>query len=205
MHRAHSPLFDADQASRHTPRLTTRYLIPYPHRDGLTRPKPFAPKTKTSTERPLTPSTLAPPASPTRHRHPQLRTSSASHDPHHDRHTACTQGAGTPLPIPVDLNVSTSRRRPERIETAIYYVVTEALTNKAKHAHATIVIDLTTNSPCPPRRPRRRHRRSRPLLPRSALTGINDRILTLDGTMKIISPAGGGTKLLVELPGRNSR
>lgn len=101
-------------------------------------------------------------------------------------------------PIPVDLKVSTPRRLPEPIETAIYYIAAQALTNAAKHAHASIVhLDLTANAVvrlsvrddgiggADPSRG-------------SGLTGINDRVLALEGTMKIVSPAGGGTQLLVE-------
>src|SRR6185312_8838800 len=38
--------------------------------------------------------------------------------------------------VPVDLDVRTNHRLPERVEVATYYVVSEALTNAAKHAQA---------------------------------------------------------------------
>jgi signal transduction histidine kinase len=34
----------------------------------------------------------------------------------------------------------------------------------------------------------------------SGLTGLSDRIEALGGTLKVISPAGGGTTLLIEIP-----
>lgn len=37
----------------------------------------------------------------------------------------------------VRLDVSIPRRLPERIEIAAYYLIAEALTDTAKHAHAT--------------------------------------------------------------------
>ena len=41
--------------------------------------------------------------------------------------------------VPVELHLRTDRRLPERIEVAAYYVVSEALTNAAKHSHASVV------------------------------------------------------------------
>ena len=40
-------------------------------------------------------------------------------------------------PIPVELTVDLPERPPEAVESAAYFVVTEALTNVARHAHAT--------------------------------------------------------------------
>lgn len=42
-------------------------------------------------------------------------------------------------PVPVELDVRAQARLPERVEVAAYYVVSEALTNAAKHAHASVV------------------------------------------------------------------
>ena len=59
----------------------------------------------------------------------------------------CTGGLGPALrglarraPVPVTVNVGLSRRPPERIEVAVYFIVAEALTNVAKHAHASNVL-----------------------------------------------------------------
>src|SRR5437870_11419587 len=41
--------------------------------------------------------------------------------------------------VPVELDLHAERRLPERVEVAAYYVVSEALTNAAKHAHASVV------------------------------------------------------------------
>ena len=58
-----------------------------------------------------------------------------------------TSGLGSALrglarraPVPVTVNVGLSRRPPERIEVAVYFIVAEALTNVAKHAHASNVL-----------------------------------------------------------------
>ena len=42
-------------------------------------------------------------------------------------------------PVPVNLDVTIEQRLPESVEVAAYYVVAEALTNAAKHAHASEV------------------------------------------------------------------
>ena len=41
--------------------------------------------------------------------------------------------------MPVNLDVAIEQRLPESVEVAAYYVVAEALTNAAKHAHASEV------------------------------------------------------------------
>jgi signal transduction histidine kinase len=41
--------------------------------------------------------------------------------------------------VPVDLSIAVEQRLPESVEVAAYYVVAEALTNAAKHAHASLV------------------------------------------------------------------
>ena len=42
-------------------------------------------------------------------------------------------------PVPVELAVHAGERLPERVEVAAYYVISEALTNAAKHARASSV------------------------------------------------------------------
>ena len=42
-------------------------------------------------------------------------------------------------PMPVELDVRAKGRLPEPVEVTAYYVVSEALTNAAKHAHASVV------------------------------------------------------------------
>jgi signal transduction histidine kinase len=103
--------------------------------------------------------------------------------------------------VPVDLEVDLQTRLPAPVEVAAYYVVAEALANAAKHAHATVaqvdvragegrlqlsVADDGVGGADPVRG--------------SGLVGLGDRVQALGGTLTVHSPAGQGTRLLVDLP-----
>lgn len=104
--------------------------------------------------------------------------------------------------VPVELAVDLDRRVPEQIEAAAYYIVSEALTNVAKHAHASLVrIDVSADD-------------TSVLLTihddgiggadpdhGSGLIGIKDRVEALGGALQIISSTGGGTTLRAQIPG----
>src|SRR4051794_29012349 len=104
-------------------------------------------------------------------------------------------------PIPVDLDIRTEHRPADRIEVAAYYVVSEALTNTAKHArasHARIAVE-------------ERDRRLRvsirddgvggaDLAGGSGLLGLGDRVHALDGSLDVDSRPGRGTAIVAELP-----
>jgi signal transduction histidine kinase/uncharacterized protein YoaH (UPF0181 family) len=104
-------------------------------------------------------------------------------------------------PIPVELDVRVEERLPESVEVAAYYVVSEALTNAAKYAHASVVhvdVDAQGGTLCVEVRddglggtdPARG----------SGLLGLKDRAEAIGGTISIDSPPGAGTYLRVELP-----
>jgi signal transduction histidine kinase len=107
-------------------------------------------------------------------------------------------------PIPVELNMRTDRRLAERYEVTAHHVVSEALTNAAKHADASMVhVDLTVDNAtirlwirddgkggvdgADPERG-------------SGLLNITDRVEALGGRLEITSPVEGGTSLLAEIP-----
>jgi signal transduction histidine kinase len=104
-------------------------------------------------------------------------------------------------PVPVKLNVRCECRFPDGIEVAVYYVVSEALTNAAKHADASrvqidlefegetlclSVVDDGVGGAAPSGG--------------SGLIGLKDRVEALGGTIDVASPPGGGTRLDVEIP-----
>jgi signal transduction histidine kinase len=103
--------------------------------------------------------------------------------------------------VPVRLEVRAETRLPEPVEVAAYYIVSEALTNTVKHAHACEVDVLVEarggvlglsirDDGCGGADPRRG----------SGLIGLTDRVDALGGTIEVESPSGAGTTLLITLP-----
>ena len=82
----------------------------------------------------------------------------------------------------------------------IYYVVSEALTNIAKHASASSgpSISRWSTAICSPSATTVSAGRTPAAGPGSL--GLADRVEALDGTVQIISPIGEGTSLVAELP-----
>jgi signal transduction histidine kinase len=107
--------------------------------------------------------------------------------------------------VPVELDVRGDRRLPDGVEVAVYYVVSEALTNAAKHADASVVhveldaADSTVNVTI-----RDDGIGGADSGRGSGLIGLRDRVESLGGTMKVVSPPGEGTMLLVTIPIRST-
>jgi signal transduction histidine kinase len=103
--------------------------------------------------------------------------------------------------VPVELDVDVEGRLPDRVEVAAYYVVAEALTNTARHAHAAEVkvsvktvdgqLDLTISDDgaggADPANG-------------SGLIGLVDRVEAVGGHLSVSSPAGSGTCLAASIP-----
>jgi signal transduction histidine kinase len=104
-------------------------------------------------------------------------------------------------PIPVALEVGTEVRLPEPIEVAAYYVVSEALANATKHAHASrIDISLATRNGNLLLSVRDDGVGGADYMGGSGLVGLNDRVEALGGSLRVKSPAGDGTRITAELP-----
>lgn len=104
--------------------------------------------------------------------------------------------------IPVELTMNVTGRLPQDVEATAYYVVSEALANAARHARASAVeIDIAVAGDdlrlrvCDDGADAARG---------SGLIGLTDRVETIGGQMKVSSPAGNGTALLVTVPLRSS-
>ena len=103
--------------------------------------------------------------------------------------------------VPVELDLRTERRLAEPVEVAAYYVVSEALTNAAKHAHASVVqVEVDTQDATLQLAIRDDGIGGADLGQGSGLLGLNDRIEALGGTLQVTSPTGKGTTLLVRIP-----
>jgi len=114
---------------------------------------------------------------------------------------AALSGVAARLPIPVRLTVDVPRRPSPTVEAVAYFVVSEGLTNIAKHAQASqaevfvqragdrlhiIVSDDGVGGADPARG--------------TGLAGLAKRAASVDGTFEIASPPGGPTLLTVDLP-----
>ena len=103
--------------------------------------------------------------------------------------------------IPVELDVRTVRRLPEPAEVAAYYVVSEALTNAAKHARAsTVHVDVTVRAMLVELSIRDDGVGGADVARGSGLIGLTDRVEALGGELEIASPVGSGTSLHVKIP-----
>ncbi len=103
--------------------------------------------------------------------------------------------------VAVELEVAGITRLPEPVEVAAYYVISEALTNATRYAHASVVrvaveeraggLHLSVRDDgaggADPARG-------------SGLIGLRDRVEALGGSFEISSPPGQGTLLGVQLP-----
>ena len=104
-------------------------------------------------------------------------------------------------PVPVALRVEVQPRPDPAIESAAYFIVSEALTNVARHSGATsatveiarrgdrltLVIGDNGRGGADPANG-------------TGLAGLHDRVSALDGWMQVVSPLGGPTTLFVEVP-----
>ncbi|HEY2043450.1 MAG TPA: GAF domain-containing protein [Jatrophihabitans sp.] len=103
--------------------------------------------------------------------------------------------------IPVNIDVRIEGRLPEHVEVGAYYVVSEMLTNAAKHAHASLVeVDAEASSGTLRLRVRDDGVGGADPLHGSGLVGLKDRIEALSGTFSMHSPPGGGTTVSCLLP-----
>jgi PAS domain S-box-containing protein len=103
--------------------------------------------------------------------------------------------------IPVEIDLHCDRRLAEGIEVAAYYVVSEALTNAAKHAEASRVrIAVNLDEATLYLSIRDDGLGGADASRGSGLIGLRDRVEALGGTVDLASPPGSGTRLDVEIP-----
>ena len=103
-------------------------------------------------------------------------------------------------PVPVTVEASDARL-PGPVESAAYFVVSEALANVAKYAHAThasvtveqtngdLTVEVVDDGVG-----------GADVARGSGLRGLEDRLAALDGSLSLDSPAGRGTRLRARIP-----
>jgi signal transduction histidine kinase len=102
--------------------------------------------------------------------------------------------------VPVDLDVGLTGPLPRAVDVAGYYVVSEALTNAAKHAAASKVTIRANADEVLRISVRDDGVGGADLSAGSGLIGLKDRVEALGGRMTLQSPRGSGTSLSIELP-----
>jgi signal transduction histidine kinase len=103
--------------------------------------------------------------------------------------------------VPVKLELPSELQLPERIEVATYYIVSEAMTNAAKYAHASVVhVAVAVHEQRLRVSVRDDGRGGADPGGGSGLVGLKDRAEAMGGTLSLRSPLGAGTSLQVDLP-----
>jgi signal transduction histidine kinase len=103
--------------------------------------------------------------------------------------------------VPVTLDVRGDGRLSEPVEAAAYYVVSEALTNAAKHAGGSEVhVDVDAAGTELRLSVRDDGAGGARFGAGSGLIGLRDRVEALDGTLELDSPEGGGTTVRAAIP-----
>jgi signal transduction histidine kinase len=103
--------------------------------------------------------------------------------------------------VPVELDVRIDRRVPERVEVAAYYVVSEALTNAARHANTSVVrVDVALADGSLRISVDDDGVGGADFGRGSGLIGLEDRVEAIGGRVRLTSPPGQGTSLQVTIP-----
>jgi signal transduction histidine kinase len=103
--------------------------------------------------------------------------------------------------VPVQLTSNVDRRLPERVEVAAYYVASEALTNAARHANASVVtIGVACADGTLELSIRDDGVGGAEAGKGTGLIGLQDRVEALGGRITVESSPGHGTSLAVTLP-----
>jgi signal transduction histidine kinase len=114
---------------------------------------------------------------------------------------AAVSGVAARAPLPVRVTVDVEPRCSATIEAIAYFTVSEALTNVVKHASASaaevtlrradgrLIVTVTDDGQGGAR-----------VDAAGGLSGLAQRAAAVDGTMSVLSPAGGPTTVTVELP-----
>lgn len=109
-------------------------------------------------------------------------------------------GLAARCPVPVTVEVDVAERPPASVEAVAYFVVAEALANVAKHSGAKRASVMARRSGEKLVVEIRDDGRGGASPDGNGLTGLADRVQSVDGTLTITSPSGGPTTILAVLP-----
>jgi signal transduction histidine kinase len=114
---------------------------------------------------------------------------------------AALSGIAARMPIPVRLRVEIETRPSPTVEAVAYFVVSEALANVAKHAAAAAVrVEVRRAGDVLHLLVEDDGRGGADPALGSGLRGLHQRVGSVDGVLRVDSPHGGPTKVIVELP-----
>jgi signal transduction histidine kinase len=114
---------------------------------------------------------------------------------------AAVSDLATRSPVRIAVGFAAAERLPGAVESAAYFVVSEALANMAKHSGAdrgeitggwadgVLTVAICDNG-----------RGGADIQRGTGLIGLADRVSVVGGTLSLSSPAGGPTRLVVEIP-----
>jgi signal transduction histidine kinase len=114
-------------------------------------------------------------------------------------------GLAARCPVPVEVTVDIKDRPLPAIEGIAYFVVSECLTNMVKHAKATkgwvhakrvgdrLIVEIRDNGIG-----------GAVVKPGGGLSGLQDRVASVDGTLSVFSAPAGSTTVTAILPGRSA-
>jgi signal transduction histidine kinase len=104
-------------------------------------------------------------------------------------------------PVPIEVHVDVARRPPASLEAAAYFVVSEALANVAKHARASKAsVTVRRSGDRLTVQVQDDGAGGAAIAEGSGLAGLRDRVGALDGELHLLSPEGGPTVLMAEIP-----
>jgi signal transduction histidine kinase len=114
---------------------------------------------------------------------------------------AALDGLAARSPVPVELLATPDQRLPSSVESAVYFVVAEALTNVARYAqaHAVKVTVVRNNGQVDVRVSDDGVGGADPAQG-SGLRGLSDRVAALDGRLELTSAQGDGTTVTARIP-----
>jgi signal transduction histidine kinase len=109
--------------------------------------------------------------------------------------------ARCPVQVSLDVALLEDERLPAAVENTAYFVVTEALTNVAKHSRAThCAVTVSADGELVLVQVRDNGRGAAHLGKGYGLAGLADRLASVDGELDVVSPPGGPTVLTAQIP-----